>query len=980
MMDPDLLDPERLDSVRRTLSTDVERRAFLEKAGRVAGGFALARCLTLLPPGLKEKPSPKLKAAGFSPATFEITSLFPEQMVAPSTGRNSTFLSVEVRNIGDGGSRTDLSVESESDYFKARMRPASVSPTGRDAAAGGRIDVTCSPGTPEGTEGWLKVVGRRGSETHRLWLKVTALTSRPKMELPRGMNFADLDGQGYGDPVLQPYTGKPVTWKMLVTNEGAEADTYRISHKAAFPCSVLFRDRRGKRIKSVRLPGRTRNLLFAEPAQVEVEVKPRGELPRNRPVELSVILGPGQNTRETSEVKVQLLNPGMLYCVNDLAGARPNAHLVMAGSITTYMFHVSNIDRAAADIRLSVSGGAGPWKVDLDSSSVKRLKPGETVPVVLSVVPPATAAAGERLELAVGAVSSTGRSEEVRVAAEVTDKPKVYYFSIDSMDPGYIDLDRKGTGRGKEGDWLMPGLRAFMKESVTYRDARVYLPSATDMNHTNALAGVYSGTSGVYMVGGTYNGFGAHDEVIAGNNDVALMLYGPEGRQVERAFEVAKRHTGGKAVCGFWSNKNWLTELEASSGLDLYGHSEHWPLFFHPPAKYRAAGDPVTDENPCDRLSASFRCCFHSNNWKSIILPTLLGQFDLISGARLLATPISLAFGKMPGMHAEDRYIYESFERSVIEEDPDVAYINLADLDNTGHFTGASSEYTFDEWEKDGNRRVDDDRNRYSPWVRREEALDICREADHLFTDFVSLLKRRGVYDSSIIVFLSDHGMSNMKDPKKGYDFIDLRGILRDNGFLRKEDYQESGGTELNFIWCEDGEKLARIERVLREYTVRDKELGEVNPLVVVNRGQMKNGMDLGEEGRIRPGELYSEYWVGHPGQEGGQAWPDLFIFPRYNYQVAAHGDVFGAGINAVGVNFGMKVPETVVIGMPGAHGGLGTTAIPLVFKSPAGHSGYRPGSEHTAEVEIGDIAPTIYGIMGWPAPDCVDGKPLPSP
>lgn len=977
-VDPDLLDPQRLDGVCKALSTGVERRAFLEKAGRIAGGFAISRCLTLLPPWEKERPL--RKAAGFSPATFEITSMFPEQMVAPSAGRNSTFLNIEARNIGDGGSRVDLSVESESEYFKARIRPGNVSLNGRDAATGARVDVTCSSGTPEGTEGWFKVVGRRGSETHRLWLKVTALTSRPNMEFPRGMNLADLDGKGYGDPVLQPYTGRPVTWKMLVTNEGADTDTYRLSHKAAFPCSVIFRDGNGRRMKSVKRPGRSRNLLFAEPALVEVEVKPRGEMPRNRPMEISLVLGPGRHTRETGEVTVEVMNPGMLFCVNDLGGAKPNAHLVMAGHTTTFMFHVSNIDDKEADVKLSVPGNTGAWKVDLKGGSIKGLKPGETARAVLSVAPPPSAAVGARFELTVSAASSTGRREEVKVAAEITDKPKVYFFSVDSMDPGYLGLDRRGTGRGRDGDWLMPNVRAFMKEAVNYSDARVYLPSATDMNHTNALAGVFSGTSGIYMVGGTYKGFGAHDEVMTGNNDVELMLYGPDGRQVERAFEVAKRYTDGKAVCGFWSNKNWLTELEAGRGLDLFGHSEHWPLFFHPPRKYRAAGDPITDDNPADRLSDSFRSCLHSNNWKSMILPTLLGQFDLVPAARLLATPISLLLGKMPGMHAEDRYIYESFERSVLEEDPDVAYVNLADLDNTGHFTGASSEYTFDEWESDGNRRVDDDRNRYSPWVRREEALDICREVDDLFADFVKLLRERGAYDSSVIIFLSDHGMNNAKDPKKGYEFIDLRRILRGKGLLRKEDYHESGGTELNFIWCDDGEKMARIEQVLRDHKVRDRELGEVRPLIVVNREQMKEGMDLGEEGRIRPGELYSEYWVSHPGEENGHIWPDLFIFPRYNYQVAAHGDVFGAGINAVGVNFGIKVPETVVIGMPGSHGGLGTTAIPLVFKAPAGYAGYPPGTEHRGEVEIGDIAPTVYKVLGWEPPDCVDGKELPSP
>jgi hypothetical protein len=524
----------------------------------------------------------------------------------------------------------------------------------------------------------------------------------------------------------------------------------------------------------------------------------------------------------------------------------------------------------------------------------------------------------------------------------------------------------------------MPNVRAFMKETTNYKDARVYLPSATDMNHTNALAGTYSGTSGIYSVGGTLVSFGTHGDINVGPNTMDLMVYGPDGKEVERVYEVAKRYTDGKAICGFWSNKNWLVELEAGRTLDIYGHSEHWPLFFKSPYKYAAAGDPPTDKDPKDRLSDTFKSCLHSNNVRAVLLPTLLGQFDAMAGARLLATPISLLFGKMPGTHAEDRYIYESFERSIIEEDPDVAYLNLADLDNTGHFTGASSVQTFDEWESTGTARADDDYNKFSPWMRRDEALDIMREVDVLFADFVKLLKDRGVYDSSVLVLLSDHGMDNLKDPKRGYELLDIRKILRDNGFVYREDYYEFGVAEMNCVYCSDKDKLARIQKLLDEYTVEDKELGKVKPLITINQQQMKDGLDLGKEGKVRPGELYSEYWITHTDVKDGQVWPDLYITPRHNYQVVAHGDIFRL-MNAVGFKFDMNIPETVALAFPASHGGLRTTPIPLVLKVPSGYAGYRPGTEYEPEVEIGDIAPTVYQIMGWSAPGCVDGKPLPS-
>ncbi len=237
----------------------------------------------------------------------------------------------------------------------------------------------------------------------------------------------------------------------------------------------------------------------------------------------------------------------------------------------------------------------------------------------------------------------------------------------------------------------------------------------------------------------------------------------------------------------------------------------------------------------------------------------------------------------------------------------------------------------------------------------------------------------KGVYDNSSVVVLSDHGMENMKDENRGYEVIDLREILREHGLLRFEDYQESGGTELNFIWCDDPVKLEAIEKMLEDFTIDDPELGDVKPLNVINRQEMKDGVDFGEHGKVRPMELYSEYWIDNPGGGGeGQLWPDLFIFPLYNYQVVGHGDIVTEGINAVGMSLGINVPTEVQFGFPGAHGGLQRARIPLVFKAPADYPGFTE-FEFEGEVEIGDITPTIYQIMGWEDPPCVDGKPLPS-
>ena len=936
-----------------------------------AASLFLVACLL---PALQVIPQTRPPALARPRATFDLFSMFPHQVLAPAAGKTLTWMPLETSNIVDVTEWVWLSARSESPYFKVMVLPCVVRPSGAQGKAKSWVMVSCAPDTPEGTVGYIKVTGTRRGETHRLWLKVTAISSRPALELSRGDLLL---GQGYRDPVRQPFTGRPLSWNLAASNLGGAEDTYALSFQCSHPCRVRFLDSSGKEVRSLKVPGTTHNYLYSSPVYLRAEVVPGPGLPKNRSVPITFTLGPGGRSEATSEVTVEVINPGLLYCAHDLGGTRPHAHQVMPGELTTFMFHISNLEADPMNVRLSLAGGAPGWQVSLDRERIEGLAPGSTAQAVLTTIAPRQAEVGTRVEFTVRAESHAGSTDEVRVAAEVTDVPNVYYFSIDSMNPEYLDLNREGTGPGSEGDWLMPNLRAFMKEAVRYSDARVYLPSATDMNHTNALAGTYTGTQGLYMVGGTCKGFTEHDEMITAPNSMGLMRYGREGKPIKRIFEVAKEKTGGKALCGFWSNKNWLAEIEGERTVDIVGHSERFPLFFPPPYKYLAAGDPRSDTDPWDPLSGPFSACLYNDTAREILIPALMGQFNLLLGLGLYIMPVSIVIGMMPGGHCEDRYLMDSFLRSIAEEDPDVCYVNIADLDNTGHFTGSS--WDSGEWDEKGTSDAADDESRYSPWMRREECLDILREADLLFGEFLRTLKERGVYDNSIIVFLSDHGMENMKDRARGYQVLDLRQILRSHGLILNEDYYEGGGTQINFIWCNDPAKLRGIENILENHTVNDPELGPVKPLVVVNREEMRQGVDLGPLGRIRPGELYSEFWVNNPDLPDGHRWPDLFVFPLYNYNVAAHGNVLATAMNPVGITLG-RVPDNVQLGFPGAHGGPQTTRIPLLLKVPLGHPAYTPGSWVEEEVEIGDIAPTIYRILGWETPDCVDGKPLPCP
>ncbi|RPH75919.1 MAG: twin-arginine translocation signal domain-containing protein, partial [Nitrospiraceae bacterium] len=94
---------------------------------------------------------------------------------------------------------------------------------------------------------------------------------------------------------------------------------------------------------------------------------------------------------------------------------------------------------------------------------------------------------GKASPLLGSAFAGTGETQK----AVKTDRApsQLIYIAIDALHPKYLELNSKGQLGGKDGDWLMPAIRAFVNRAVWYPEAKTYLPAATDMNHLNALAG-----------------------------------------------------------------------------------------------------------------------------------------------------------------------------------------------------------------------------------------------------------------------------------------------------------------------------------------------------------------------------------------------------------------------------------------------------------------------------------------------------------
>jgi len=940
------------------------------------------RVLTLLlwipllacPLGCSSSPDPTLPGQGsgpadepWSPATFDLYAMFGDHQLSPARG-GEVVTGFQVRNISDDPGEVALEIESGSGIVDAEAATSVVSLEAVGDKREVPLTLRLKPGAPEGAEDFVRVLGRRAGEEHEIYFRVVSLTSAPRLELGR------YEGE-VQEQAFRVTNGEPVDFLLFAANLGAARDAFPLGWEAPDGWEVRFLDANGALISEVEVDGLTQNYLLEQYTPFVARVVPPAGLEKNRPVEIRLILGPGRTgSQQAASLSVQVMESGMLASSNDLDGPTPHVHRIFPGAraraITTFVLRVHNPAAGPADVKLALDPVEPGWAAELSTGSLPDLAPGASGEAVLSVRPPHGALPGQEARFTVRARHPNGESDRVRLGARVSGARKVYFWAIDSMSEPYLRMNRQGTGPGREGDWLCPNLHAFMDEALDYANARTHLPSVTDNNHSNALSGTMSGTVGLYQVSGSYVGTDAHRRIHTCPMTADLLRHGPDGERVDRVFEVARSQDPG-ALCALFSNKKWVAVLhdDPEDAVQRIVHGSSYPVYADRPPLF------FLGEKPSPNL---IQIALLEVPLQEILLPSLRGELAGVLDISKSLSPIGKLVGDRPGEFCPDAWLAGTLLDMIREEDPDVVYVNLAELDDVQHLIGCSA---FPEkWDDGLLPALTDDRHVYNPTARRNSSIETLREADAHFGRLTALLEERGAYDESIVVLLADHGQHNYKHAKKGYKMLDIRKELRQRGILMGEDYEFTVSlVDYSIIYAPDPDACARIERELESLEVDDTDLGPVRPLVVLNRSEMRSGVEETDPERrgtryALPGELYSEYYT-RPAAPGSrrQRWPDLLAFTVASYAVLVNGDQLRGSMNPTGMSLG-NAPAELSVTLTGGHGGFDTAHVPLIVKLP----GVPGGRQVEERAYISDIAPTVYRAQGWPVPDFVDGRPLP--
>ena len=247
--------------------------------------------------------------------------------------------------------------------------------------------------------------------------------------------------------------------------------------------------------------------------------------------------------------------------------------------------------------------------------------------------------------------------------------------------------------------------------------------------------------------------------------------------------------------------------------------------------------------------------------------------------------------------------------------EPDLAVLNLSDVDRTGHARGP-----------DGPE-----------YVRAVAGADAA--VGRLLDD----LHARGRWDRSVVIVTADHGMSAVgPTPERPHPVISLEPVLR-REMVRGVTVVADGGVE--HVYAERVAAGAAAAGDAAEPLARVAALARAAPGVAEVLARLPVP-DVPTLGAVHPG-----WHLDHP-RTG-----DLLLVAAPGYQFV---DPF----------------DPVEAGLLGNHGGPEDLAVPLVVTG--GWAGLRAAPRGTPSPGSVDVAPTIAALLGLRVPRLLDGRAVP--
>lgn len=546
---------------------------------------------------------------------------------------------------------------------------------------------------------------------------------------------------------------------------------------------------------------------------------------------------------------------------------------------------------------------------------------------------------------------------------------KLIFIAVDGLHPKYLELNAAGMPGGRDGDRLMPNMNAFLKKSLWYKNAKCYLPAATDMNHLNALAGTSSAQTGIISVWAQPTGWDENGEAVISRTSMSLAR-DDAGRPVDTLFSAWKRRYP-ESKTALVTGKEWVGEMFAggdntASGVDILVSGINYPDYLQAPQKESFARPRSVNDARCGAVSGHLGFFGGPMDSSDVMTRLYSGQGSLLTAQ----------MEHFPQHFPHDNWIVDSALEVFKRENPDMAYILLAQCDDGGHTMGSA-------WDPSEFVNVDppyqpppDCENRpglqlvssRNKLLYKEAILNVVRDVDTQFGRLISGLKQQGALDNANVILLSDHSSINhlYTDDFSSTDCIGIlekAGVIKDNGSpWKKEVYAFSVSSYGVLYWRENKQNVEAAKAALLAHRAVNPQTGrEECPWFVLDRNNMKHGVP----GVCLPGELYHKYYI-ETDREKTLIWPDIILLARNGWQIP----VYNGHIANVGVSAPRWAPPWRVYN--GGHGSVDTQPIVAAISTPHGKTGVSDKN-----IRIADLGVTAAALCGLKLQSTTVGKNL---